>query len=1110
MPNRPTGIVTFLFTDIEGSTRLSQEFPDTLPAALEIHNNILKNAIESRNGFIFDITGDAFFAAFQNADDAVISAVEIQKKLSVEKWKDAVIKIRIGIHCGYAEWNDSGYAGYITLARVARIMSSAYGEQIIISDAVYENISEKNTGISFRDLGKRRLKDVIKPIRLFQVKAPGLREDFPPLKTLDARPNNLPVQLTSFIGREEEMKTIKELLKSTSLLTLTGSGGAGKTRLALQTGADLIDLFANGVWFAELATTTDPELLPQALTGTFKITEDPQKTLSESLTEFLKDKEILLILDNCEQIIDACSELAEKLISSCEKLKIIATSREALRCTGEQVFLVPSLMLPDPSLEYTPENLTQYESVRLFIERALAVNPAFTVNNENAPALAGICSRLDGIPLAIELAAARTNILTVEKIYERLDDRFNLLSAGKRTSLPRQQTLKALIDWSYGLLSENEKLLWSRLSVFSGGWTIEAAEEICSDDTLSRYEILNLLSQLVEKSIILFDEANGRYRILETIKQYGRENLKSSGNILSRHLDYYLKIFGQADIELAGSDSKAWLDKLSNEQINLQTAIEWSLENEEVEKGTRLAAAINPFWELRGNYFTGRRLLKRILENAPLLSDFSKAKALHSAGVLAEAQGDFEEAKKLYNEGLDLNRKTGNDNGIADCLMNLGNVALYQGDHAVSWKYYDESLAIYSQTGNHNGIADCLLFKGILENNQGNYDNAKKLCEESREYRDENDLSGISRTIFLLGDISWKTGEYDQAKKYFYETMEIHKTIGDKRGIASSFSRLGNISFELGDYEKAKKFSEESIRIHREIGNNYGIVTALNTLGILAMVQGEYKEAKKIFSESLELRRETGDKYGIANTINNLGITAFYQGEYLQAKDLFEESLNIRREIGDKEGIGIAVNCLGRVFYQLGEFEESKKLLRESLDLRRKIGESRWIADSINKLGIMIFYQGEQQEAEKLISEGLALSRRAGVKIGIAESLINMGCLLEYKGNINQAKEHFEEGLLLYRELKNKYGMALSLINIAGIIKKNNDPSGAAIILGSSDSVMESIGGVLEIDQRKKKEEILNGISEELGDKEVRKLLEEGSKLNLDKAIDLALSDARR
>ncbi len=904
--DKPTGNVTFLFTDIEGSTRLAQEFPESLPAALEKHHSILQEAIESNNGFVFEIVGDAFCCAFENADDAVRASVDAQINLANENWEDVKIRIRIGIHSGNAEWNGKTYMGYIVLARTARVMSAAYGEQILISNDAYELCFPKlpvrpadggfgkekgENKISFRDLGVRRLKDVIEPIRLFQIVSKQLREEFPPLKTLDARPNNLPVQLSGFIGRADEIKHAKELLKNNRLLTLTGAGGLGKTRFSLQVASDLIDDFANGVWFVELAAVSDPVFLPITIINDLRLKEEQKKTPEETLADHLKDKEILIILDNCEQIIESCAKLTENLLLTCPKLKVIATSREALNCIGEQTYRIPPLTLPDPDHKYTPEQLTQYESVRLFIERALAVNPNFRVTNENSTALAEVCLRLDGIPLAVELAATRTKILSVEKIYERLDDRFNLLTGGKRTALPRQQTLRALIDWSYDLLSENEKILWSRLSVFSGGWTLEAAEKVCSDETISKNDILELLSQLAEKSVIIYDETKDRYRILESLKQYGIEKLPAGNEIFIKHLNYFLELSEKAKPELLGENTKFWMRVIEADHSNFISAIEWSVRNENSEKGIITVAALGRFWNITGQYSTGIRLIEIILESAGSLNKSSKVNVLNWIGSFKSSQGDYEQAKKYYEEILIIRKETGDKSGIAGSIHNLGNVALSQGDYEKAKKYYEESMAIYKEIG---------------------------------------DKKGIATPILSLGNISLNQGDYEKAKMYYEESLAIKKEIGNKDGIARSINNLGNLAYYQGDYEQAKKYYKESLHICNEIGNKNGIAASISNLGSVASNQGEYEQAKKYYEESLDIRREIGNKNGIAESIKNVGNVAYDQGDYKQAKKLFEESLSIYKEIGYKIGMADSVNYLGNAAYRLGEFEKAIKLLSAS------------------------------------------------------------------------------------------------------------------------------------------------------------------------------------
>jgi len=940
----PSGIVTFIFTDIEGSTKLSQEFPHALPAALEKHHSILIKAIESNNGFIFQNVGDAFCCAFGSSEDAVKAAVEIQINLANENWDEAVIRIRIGIHSGNAEWNGKNYMGYITLARAARVMSAAYGGQILVSNDAYkfckdncEKVKEKD--ISFRDLGERRLKDVIEPIRLYQVLSKELREEFPPLKTLDARPNNLPIQLTSFIGREKELKDVKDKLRQNRLLTLTGTGGSGKSRLSLQAGADLIDDFENGVWFVELATVSDPEFLTSEIINALGIKEEPKKTPEETLTDHLKDKEILIILDNCEHLISACADLTERLLTSCPKLKIIATSREALNCAGEQIFKIPALTHPDPNSKDTPEQLTQYESVRLFIERALSVNPKFRVNNENAPALAEVCSRLDGIPLAIELAAARTKVLSVEKIYERLDDRFNLLTGGKRTALPRQQTLRALIDWSYDLLTENEKILWSRLSVFSGGWTLEAAEEICSDEIINKNNIIDLLSELSEKSIINYNESRERYNILESIKQYGREKLENENEIFLKHLDHFLELAQKAETELNGSDPKLWLDIIEADHNNFIFSIEWSLSNENIEKGAVIATAFEQFWKIRGHYSTGIRLYENILQNQGELSKAIKGKLLLRIGVFKIQQGDYEQTKIYCEESLSIGKEIGDKKVIAGSKNTLGNIASDQGNFEEAKKYFEESLDTKIEIGDKSGIAITLHNLGLLAFVKGDYEQAKKFNEDSLAIRKEiGDKHGISFSLQNLGHLALEKGYHEQAKKYFEESLFIRKEIGDKNGIAYSFNYLGNLANYRGDKELAKKYYEDSLKIFKEIGDKRGIADSHHSQGNLASEKGDFALAKNFFEEEMAIRKEIGDKSGISELMIDFGRILAYQRDFELAVKLLSTSEKIIESIEgvlDKSSRLLKDETKAKLREQLSEeefnkyWEEGKKLTLE-------------------------------------------------------------------------------------------------------------------------------------------------------------------------------------
>ena len=522
MSNPPSGTVTFLFTDIEGSTKLAQQHPDEWESLRERHHSILQSAMDAYNGYVFQIIGDAFCVAFHTAGDAVRAAVKAQTDLYSEHWGDTRIKVRMGIHTGKAEVQENGeYHGYLAMSHIQRLMSAGHGGQVLVSAATQELLMEDlPEDVSLHDLGEHRLKDLIRPEYIDQLVIPGLPVDFPPLKTLDMYRHNLPTQLTSFIGREKEMSQVARAIRDHRLVTLTGPGGAGKTRLSLQIAADLIEQFTDGVWFVELAPISDPELLPKAILSAFGVVEQPGRAILGQLTDYVREKQLLLVLDNCEHIIEACAKLADTLLNEGHALKILATSREPLGVKGEASWYIPSLSLPDQEHLPSIEQLTQYEAVQLFIERALLVQPNFSVTNANAPFVAQICTRLDGIPLAIELAASRVKALSVDQISRRLDDRLRLLTSGARTALPRQQTLRATIDWSYDLLSEQEKALFRNLSVFSGGWTLDAAEQIFTGRG-REWDTLELLSRLVDKSLVQMYELTGetRYRMLETTRQ---------------------------------------------------------------------------------------------------------------------------------------------------------------------------------------------------------------------------------------------------------------------------------------------------------------------------------------------------------------------------------------------------------------------------------------------------------------------------------------------------------------------------------------------------------------------------------------------------------------
>jgi non-specific serine/threonine protein kinase len=737
--------------------------------------------------------------------------------------------------------------------------------------------------------------------------------------------HNLPVQLSSFVGRERELAQVKRMVTTSRLVTLVGAGGCGKTRLALEVAAPLITEYPDGVWLIELGALSDPALIVQKAASVLGLGEESDRPLLDMLIDYLREKNSLLVLDNCEHLVSACAPLAETLLQACPNLRIVATSRETLGIAGESTFGVPSLSVPDPGRlppggaeEDFASDLLDYEGVRLFIERARAVQPSFKLTNENAAAVAQICYRLDGIPLAIELAAARVKALSVEQIAARLDDRFRLLTGGSRTALPRHQTLQALIDWSYDLLSDVEQVLLRRLSVFAGGWTLEASESVCAGDGIQADEVLDLLTRFVDKSLVLVEERNGeaRYRMLDTIQQYAREKALQSGDaarVRERHLGFFMKVAEEAESHLRSAAQLKWLNRLEAEAPNLRAALGWSQASGETEPGLRLAGALFWFWLLRGYTKEGRKWLEGMLSGGSRRSP-ARAKALWAAGFLAVGQGDIVAGRSRLDESLALFRELGDQKGTADSLLGLGRAAYYQGDYVAALSLFEESLALSRAVEYSWGSAQALYRLGMVILVQGDYAQARLHFEESvLKFRDLGDRWGLSYSLTALGEEALRRGDYALAHTVMEESLRVFQELGSKSGIAMSLSELGWLALSQGDYLAARSRLEESLALRREMGYRGGMAIALNLLGDVALRQGNYQQAKALIDKSLALRKELGSKSGIAWSLQNLGYLAQHQGDYRQAAALFEESLVLFVELGNKIGIAECLEGLASV-----------------------------------------------------------------------------------------------------------------------------------------------------------------------------------------------------
>ncbi|HKX18799.1 MAG TPA: tetratricopeptide repeat protein [bacterium] len=727
----------------------------------------------------------------------------------------------------------------------------------------------------------------------------------PPVAAGDARPRtNLPRQLTSFVGREREIEEVKRLLPTTVLLTLHGPGGCGKTRLAFRVAADLVDQYPHGVWVAELAPLSDPGLVPATVAAALEVQEQPGHSLIETLQNFMRRKSPLLVMDNCEHLVSACAELANALLRACPTLRILATSREPLGIPGEVVWDVPSLSVPEPSRVAPLEHLTRFDAVRLFVERAVATRPGFALTTDNAAAVTQVCSQLEGIPLAIELAAARVNVLTAEQIAARLNDRFRLLVGGSRTVLPRHQALRATMDWSYGLLSEQERRVLRRLSVFAGGWTVDAAEHVCAGGAVEPPDILDTLTRLVDKSLVIFEHWREppHYRLLEVVRQYGWERLSAAAEVAearASHLAWFLALAEQADAALGGPEQNRWLARLETEHDNLRTALEWcATDSSRAELGLRLAGALGGFWETRAHFSEGRARLETMLSLGHDAGPDLRAKVLYAMGALRRSLGEYEQAAAALEESRGLSQAVGDTRGVARSLYVLGFIALYQGDLEKTTRLLEESLGMFRQSKDRHGIAAALDKLARTAMRRGDYERGRALASESLTLaRALQDTHGVALALNCLSLLALHEGNIEQSREFEEESLALAQQLGDREDIADSLSILGNGAIYQSDYERATALIEKSLMIAREIGYRRGVAIQLLLLGTIASATKDDSRASVFLRESLALFRDLREKGWVPSCLEAIaGLATRHSGR--RAARLFGAAASARETYG--------------------------------------------------------------------------------------------------------------------------------------------------------------------------------------------------------------------
>jgi len=859
MSSLPTGTVTFLFTDIESSTQLWEKHPEAMKLALAKHDSILREAIEANQGYVIKTTGDGIHAVFETAVEAIHATLAAQRNLQSLfstpplSTSNLEMKVRMGLHTGEAELRDGDYYGP-SLNRSARIMSAGHGGQVLLSSITAEVIRDHlPANARLKDLGEHHLKDLIRPEHLYQLMASDLQQDFPAINTFNGFQTNLPIQLTSFIGREKERAEIKALLNSARLVTLTGSGGTGKSRLSVEIGRDELASFANGVWLVELAPLSNSSQIIPSLAQVFGLQEHPFGPLATLLMDYLRDKKLLIILDNCEHLIEACARLADDLLHQCAGLKILASSREALGIAGEVAYHTPSL--------------ADSESTRLFTERALAANPNFHLTESNATSVAQICSRLDGIPLAIELAAARVKLLSPEQIASRLDDRFRLLVGGSRTALPRQQTLRALIDWSYDLLSEEEKRLFRTASVFVGGWVLDALEAVAEDPNT-----LEHLEQLVNKSLVITAERENemRYFMLETIRQYAREKLfdaKEASAARDRHFMYFDHLVEDIWDVFRTENIFTWRDWADDEIENLRTAIELALDNH-VEKSTRLAGNFCLVTGWMGNRMDDGLTLCKIaidrVRSLPLVDGAANserqkflAKALFAKGMVGMSHGNMPIVIQDLQDAIATARLAGDKRTLGYSLEMYFTATTFISAPFAE-EAAEEGFRIFTEEVDDNwGLSMAYQNRARIAEGRGNQIEKEKYRAKYKDLVRKAPLSFQAGLFHLSTGMTENIqGNYETAKALFEEGLNVFKHIRNWNFQLIMTSELGHIARHSGKISEAKKIYCETLKGWQNLGNRAALANQLECFAFIAMTEEEPQRAAILFGAAESLREK--------------------------------------------------------------------------------------------------------------------------------------------------------------------------------------------------------------------------------------------------------------
>jgi predicted ATPase/class 3 adenylate cyclase len=862
----PRGTVTFLFTDIEGSTERWERDRQAMAAAVERHLALLDAAIQALGGVHFKTVGDGIQAAFPTAPQAVTAAVVGQRALLDEDWGEiGPLRVRMALHTGEAEPDARGDYLAAPLNRLARILDAAHGGQVLLSDAVAGLVRDAlPDGVTLKALGEYRLRDILQPEEIFQLHHPELPATFPPLNTPGHVPHNLPIHPTPFLGREREVEEISNLLlrPDVRLVTLTGPGGVGKTRLGMRVAGEALESFPDGAFMVDLARQTDPNLVPSATATTLGLREQPDRSITDILRDYLRDRRILLLFDNFEHVLPAAALVAD-LLAAAPGLKVLATSRARLGLQAEHEYQVETLPVPDPGVPLPLDEVMAYDAVALFISRAQALRSDFALTATNAKAIAAIVCQLDGLPLAIELAAARAKFLTPEALLVRLRSRLTL-TGGARDLPARQRTLRDTIAWSHDLLTPGERVLFRRLSVFVGGWTLEGAEAVGAVAAEGVIDPIEALAALVDQSLV--DElqrptatvGEPRYVMLETIREFATEQLAASGEaeLVERAYEEFLIARAEAAEQgLKGPDQQLWLDRLEAEHDNLRAAMNRTLERADSAVALRLALRLWEFWWIRGYPREGRDWLERTVALVGSVDMAGRATAEFALAHLALDMADYEAAAAHLQQSLEARRQLGDARGEVEVLSTLAMIALNRHAYDEARRLGEDALKIARDNGDRRSVATALRSLGMVAGEQGQYQQALGLLEESMALGGAlGDLAWTARVATQMGITHHLAGNAEQAQHFLDVSRKLHTELGDRFALAVIANNSGHLAFDAGDVKRAVALYAEALRHFDSIGNPEGFVEAIEWLAVAAVARGEAVPALRLFGAAAAAR----------------------------------------------------------------------------------------------------------------------------------------------------------------------------------------------------------------------------------------------------------------